>query len=950
MKPAFLKLNFSLAALIVLLAVFSASAQPTAREKQIEAKAAYDEGIKFRDENTFRSYKAALEKFQLSARLYEEIGDRGNAASSLLGVGFIQSLLDENAAALENYQKALAVFREVGHKALEARTLNNIGRLYDEAGEKQKALEYHFQALPLRKITGDRHGEGLTLNSIGAVYSGTGERQKALEYYTQSLAIRQELGEIYEQAITLNNIGQVYEDLGEIQKGLDFLNRSLVLRRSVGDKNGEAVVLNNIGLATYNRGESAKAIEYLRQAIDIYSSLGLETVKATVLNNIATAYLNLAEPRKALEYSRRALSLHLTSGDKGGAAAALSNIGRANLELGNIPQSLNDLNQALVFGKASQEKELEALILANLMHASKKAGQLRTAVFYGKQSVNKYQELRQYIQSLDPQTQKSYLDTVEGNYRSLADLLIEAGLFAQAEQILRMLKEEEYFDFVGRDASEIKNLGQRVEMSLKEYEVIKRYSLLADRITVIGQEFSRLDEKKRRLSRRDENLPAEEQKTYDDLSAQLSDANSVFKLFLEKQLLRELGKAEINKIEYDRNLQTKLAKWGKGTVALYTVVTPDRYRVILTTPTVQIDGKSEIKIAELNKKIFAFREALRNRAADPRPPAKELYDILVKPIEKELQAAGAKTLLWSLDGALRYIPLAALSPDGKSYLIEKYTNTILTPKTRDDVFGPSGEWHILGFGVSQSLSVANPDDPEKKISFRALPGAKKELTEIVREENVPAETGILAGRRFLDKDFTMRTLSDSLAKENEDGKKKFTVIHIASHFRLGSDWSNSFLLLGDGNILTLEQLSNSPEISFGEMELVTLSACNTAFASDSNGKEIDSLAEAIQTKSGKAILATLWSISDEGTSLLMGEFYRLRKEAPELTKAEALQTAQRSLIAGKAKIDPALARSMKPDMSLPENKTPSPAFAFDEAKPFAHPYYWSPFILIGNWR
>jgi CHAT domain-containing protein len=421
-------------------------------------------------------------------------------------------------------------------------------------------------------------------------------------------------------------------------------------------------------------------------------------------------------------------------------------------------------------------------------------------------------------------------------------------------------------------------------------------------------------------------------------------------LFLEKQLLAELGKTETKKIEYDRNLQTKLAKWGKGTVALYTVMTQDRYRVVLTTSNVQIDGKYEIKAAELNKKIFAFRDALRNRATDPRPLGKELYDILIKPVEKDLQASGAKTLLWSLDGALRYIPLAALSPDGKSYLIEKYTSTIHTPKTRDDVSGSSSDWNILGLGVSESLSVTDPDDPGKKLSFPALPGAKRELTQIVRNENSMNETGILSGQRFLDRDFTMKSLLDSLVKENADGKRKFNAIHIASHFRLGGNWSNSFLLLGDGNVLTLEQISNSPEINFSDVELVTLSACNTAFASDSNGKEIDSLAEAIQTKSGNAILATLWSISDEGTSLLMSEFYRFRKENPALTKAEAIQTAQRSLIEGKAKIDSALAKSMRPDPSLPENKTTQPAFAFDETKPFAHPYYWSSFVLIGNWR
>ena len=123
----------------------------------------------------------------------------------------------------------------------------------------------------------------------------------------------------------------------------------------------------------------------------------------------------------------------------------------------------------------------------------------------------------------------------------------------------------------------------------------------------------------------------------------------------------------------------------------------------------------------------------------------------------------------------------------------------------------------------------------------------------------------------MNQDFTVDNLKDSLTKENEAGRHKYNLVHIASHFRLGSNWSNSFLLLGNGEILTLEEINNSPTISFGEVELVTLSACNTGFGEISNGKEIDSLASVIQTKSGKSVMATLWAVADESTSLLMSE-------------------------------------------------------------------------------
>ncbi|MEQ1923464.1 MAG: CHAT domain-containing protein, partial [Pyrinomonadaceae bacterium] len=170
--------------------------------------------------------------------------------------------------------------------------------------------------------------------------------------------------------------------------------------------------------------------------------------------------------------------------------------------------------------------------------------------------------------------------------------------------------------------------------------------------------------------------------------------------------------------------------------------------------------------------------------------------------------------------------------------------------------------------------------------------------------------GLIEGKRFLDADFSVKNLTDSL-------NGRFNIVHFASHFRLGPDWSSSALILGGGSLLSLKDISSTPAISFADVELVTLSACNTALTTSSNGIEVDSLAEAIQAKSGKAVLATLWSVYDESTSSLMKDFYRIKTSDPSLTKAAALQQAQKKMIA--------------------------------DAK-FSHPYYWSPFTLIGDWR
>jgi len=149
-------------------------------------------------------------------------------------------------------------------------------------------------------------------------------------------------------------------------------------------------------------------------------------------------------------------------------------------------------------------------------------------------------------------------------------------------------------------------------------------------------------------------------------------------------------------------------------------------------------------------------------------------------------------------------------------------------------------------------------------------------------------------------------------------------VHIASHFELQpANEDSSFLLLGDGAHLSLTELSLIPNL-FANVDLLTLSACNTAVGlTNASGAEWESLGMIAQRKGAKAIIATLWPVADDSTTLLMQQFYRVHEMERGISKAEALRRAQLALLEGTG--DP--------------NRTR-----------FAHPYFWAPFILIGNWK
>jgi CHAT domain-containing protein len=395
-------------------------------------------------------------------------------------------------------------------------------------------------------------------------------------------------------------------------------------------------------------------------------------------------------------------------------------------------------------------------------------------------------------------------------------------------------------------------------------------------------------------------------------------------------------------VEESQGLMDALRELDPGTVALHTLVSETAYRVILTTPEVQIARETPITAADLNRLVLAFREVLapaREGGAlpDPRPLARELYQTVVAPVAQDLHQAHAQTLLWSLDGVLRYLPLAALH-DGEQYLLERYRLVVFTPASHTRLKDlPRPQWTGLGVGVSKAHAY-----------FAALPAVPEELRSIIRDPTQPEPQGVLPGTIHLDEAFTAPVLRAAL-------RQGYPVVHIASHFQFRpGDETASFLLLGDGSHLTLAQLKTWPQ-PFQGVDLLTLSACNSALIGvAAEGTEVEGFAVLAQRQGAKAVVATLWAVADKSTQTLMQTFYRLRENQPGLPKVEALRQAQLALLRGTGQSVGAVTTEVR-GLDLVQagsRATPGvlPRFTPDLQAPYAHPFYWAPFLLIGNWR
>lgn len=902
------------------------------RDRSGEATVLNHIGVAYRYQSR---YMKAIGYFESALAIHREIGDRAGQGTTLNNLGAAYRSLSQYATAIDFYAQALAIARETDDHMGEGITLNNLGEAYRSLSQYAKAIEFYEQALAIDRAVGNRAGTGTTLSNLGGTYYRLGQYSKAIGLYEQALATASDVGDHAGRANVLNNLGEAYRSLSEYAKAIGLFERALAIRREIGDRAGEGTTLHNLGFAYRSLSQNAKAIGLYEQALTIRREVGDRAGEGTTLNNLGAAYVALGRhaqamglyaqaltirreindragqgttlnnlgavydalnrPTKAISLYEQALLIRREVGDRFGEAATLNNLGEAYRTLKHYAKAFGMYEQALAIDHEIGNSAGEAKTLSNLMETLVAQQRQELAVLFGKQSVNAYQKIRQGLTGLDKDARHSYLAANDDIYRRLADLLLAQDRVAEAQQVLNLVKEEEFFDFVRRDADQTSPLVGGAELTPTEAEWDRRYNEVADTLTSLGHERGQLVGLAART--------IEQEKRLVSLEHDLRLAGEAFQKFLsrlEEETTRlKLSKEKLDQVKDSEALMGTLRGIGSNTVAVYTLVTEDKLRLILMTPDVMKTTETAVRRIDLNSKIVAFRERLQSRQSDPRPLARELYKLIVGPIERDLVGAKAETVMWSLDGALRYLPVAALH-DGEHYLVERFRNVVFTPASSSHLNdAPAAQWRVLGLGVSKAHK-----------GFRALPGAKKELEGIIRDE-VTGTSGMLNGAIRLDDAFTRRSMLEAL-------RQGYPVVHIASHFQFKpGDETASYLLLGDGEHMTLAEVGTMVN-PFRGVDLLILSACDTASGGIANGNEVEGFAVLAQRKGAKAVIATLWPVADSSTNELMQAFYRTRGTKSGLTKVEALQTAQVALLHGNVE--------------------------------HRHPYYWAPFILIGNSR
>jgi CHAT domain-containing protein len=336
----------------------------------------------------------------------------------------------------------------------------------------------------------------------------------------------------------------------------------------------------------------------------------------------------------------------------------------------------------------------------------------------------------------------------------------------------------------------------------------------------------------------------------------------------------------------------KVENISQSAAVIYLIPLPTRTELLVSLPSGRLERfKADVPEDKLTETVRLFRLNLEDRSTESYiEQAQQLYSWLIKPLEPLMANARLDTMVFVPDGALRTIPMAALQ-DGEKFLIEKYAVAI-TPGL-ELMEAKAGE-RLQPRVMIRGLSEARED-------FPPLPNV---LEEVSRIESLYAGSDVRMNEKFT---------HDAMGEKLKEAP--FTIVHVASHGHIDSDVRKSFVLTFDEHLTLddLERYIRPSQLRDHPLELLTLSACQTAAGDDRAALGLAGVA----VKAGaRSAFATLWSVNDAASTQLVGDFYSELTAHPERSKAQALQAAQKKLLAQER---------------------------------YSHPCYWAPYLIIGNW-
>lgn len=836
----------------------------------------------------------------------------------LNNLGVVYMDMGEYEKAIPQLREALNLARIAGNRKLESSALGNLSTVYSYQGDYPQAIEYAELAVGINREIGRKIGESSNLGNLGLLHVELGNYANALEYLSRALSIAEEVEDQYLQGIWRNGLGAIHSALGDQARALSHFEAALNISREIADKLHEGQCLANIGSTYWELGDTTKSINYFQQAMKLFVETGDRSNEGLTYANLAYAYIHIANYKESQQFIEQSLKVFQEIGNKYGESNAYNSLGLLRLKLKQYPQAIISHQKALVIAEEIRASQHIWEAKFGLARACEQQGNFTEALTQYTQAINTVETVRGQI-PLEEQ-KAGFLESKLEIYNKLIHLLFamnqkepDKRFDAKAFHYAERAKARALLDILSEAKIQIRE-GIAPDLLVRQKEIFRNIAKIQTKprsTELTGGERKELSDE---LKVEEENL--------EGLRLELRQKNPAY--------------ADLEYPEPLSLLDVQQKVLGKNDLLLeYSLGDENSYLWAITRENSYIFQLPNQK--EITQKVESY---LKMISKGPRSNFETLgialFDILLKPANKVLKTK--PNLIIIPDGILHYLPFEAmishLEKNEPHYLIES-KNISYAPSAsvlefiKNQMPAQTNKRELLAFGdpifgdetATAKREVFAPDTTsvdtltveiterglyeERGFKFSRLPHTAKEIEKIAA--HIP-----------IDKKQTYLRAEAKEERAKAAQLSHYRIMHFATHATLDEQKpGRSAIVLTLDNDPTEDGFLQMNEIFNLKLDadLVVLSACQTGRGKLLRGEGVIGMTRAFMYAGARSLLVSLWPVIDESTANFMANFYSYMRQGQ--AKNEALRRAKLDWIKG-------------------------------EKRPLRHPYYWAPFVLMGN--
>ncbi len=750
--------------------------------------------------------------------------------------------------------------------------------------------------------------------------AASGQLQKAVSYRSRELELAEKTKDQERIVLALDGLATIHRTLRQYEKAREWTEKGIEVTKKLPPgpyrEAFNGFFNRYLGDDFLRRGDLQKAIEYLSYSVQVQESRLANTARSGnpvhlsnsvtfavgSLSGLAKAHQQAGNIEDAIKGYQRGLDLITRFRVRISAERGLhQGLGQIYLSQGDFPRALESLTRSLTLAESQQSPTGISSASRGIGDVFNQTRQPARAVPYYQKAIQHIESTRSLLQS--EEYKQSFFEGGLDAYVSMIGVLLESGRADAAFNYSERARSRSFLDLLGNKAQL-----SRLTSGLLEEERALQARIAASKARLAGDEAEAVTDRK-------------------GLQRDLADAEKAYTAFLVRVRKQDKEQASLMAVEPLTLKEVQNLLDPATTLVEYFVTDSEVYVWVVEKDKLHFQkvGLAKDKLAGLVKTLRESIFALGERDKFNELSA-GLHKSLIAPV---LPHVTGKELIIVPHDVLHYLPFHALvGPDGR-YLIEKYPIYYLSSASLLQFVKEKRRAHgDLSAVLAQArnvLAFGNPDlgDPDKDLEFAEL-----EAQEV---KAAYPETSV-----YLRKEATEEK-SKALSPNHD-------IIHFATHAELNeNDPLSSAVLLAksdkeDGRLEVREIFGMDLKAN-----LVVLSGCETGLGKLSTGDELVGLTRAFIYAGTPSVVASLWKVDDSSTAHLMSSFY---KNLKTMTKVEALRQAQLALIRGKGRSDLLARRGIGGIGRLGE--TPSSVLPAPSSVSTSHPYFWAPFILVGD--